>query len=163
MTQTHSYIADLGLSIQNLLLDEILLSDFDFFIIIICWKQIATHVKISFSKTRVLGIINMHHHVVLLFHSYFPWLWLIISEIVAWWDPPIWVRLLYYYFCFNAHRHARQDLLFKIPCPRNHQHASSCVVWFHACFPLRWLISSESVAWWNPPIWFWLLYYYYFF
>ena len=45
----------------------------------------------------------------------FPWLWLIVSKLVACWNPPpIWFRL-YYYFCFKAHRHANRHLLFKIP------------------------------------------------
>ena len=45
----------------------------------------------------------------------FPWLWLIVSKLVACWDPPpIWCWL-YYYFCFKAHRHANRNLLFKNP------------------------------------------------
>ena len=32
----------------------------------------------------------------------------------------------FFIIMFKAHRHARQHLLFKIPSPGNHQHASSC-------------------------------------
>ena len=64
--------------------------------------------------------------------------------------------LLYYYLFINAHRHTIL-ILYEMSCPGNHQHV---VFWCHCGFAVLLLIDSENVAWWIPPIWFWLLYYY---
>ena len=78
----------------------------------IFFQDIDSLIEISFSKSRD----HIRRYVFFLDSMImFPWLWLIISKLVACWNPPpIWFWR-YYYFFVNAHRHANRHVIFKIP------------------------------------------------
>ena len=67
-----------------------------------------------------------------------PWLWLIASEFIALWNPPLWFWLLDYYFVFKAHRHALQTCFCQNPVSWE---SWTCLILFVCripiAFPLR--------------------------
>ena len=143
---------------------EILVHDFDIFIIISFWSHINTHCKSCFLKNPCPG--NHHHSSSCRFQMSFVFSFTLAFVLFAWlcqilvYDFDIFIIIIS--FLRHIGTHCKTRCLNNL-CPGNHHHSSSCrfQISFVFSFTLAFWFVSMTVS--NSRLWFWHLYYYFVF